>query len=154
MILRILYPILLFHVKDKMKNFLKKRKVRCVLLLVNNSFTAHRFVDSFFFVLFLFFSSSLVLLFFFSKELYDRLHGKPVIFNDEGKLVEYTDKIFLLEVNKQIHRCVCRLLSFRTKVSPLIVLFFLLFSLFFFFVLLLCSCSSSPKPIYDHVQRI
>ena len=35
------------------------------------------------------------------KALYDNLHGKPVIFNDEGKLVEYTDEIFLLEVNKQ-----------------------------------------------------
>jgi hypothetical protein len=37
------------------------------------------------------------------KELYDRLHGKPVIFNDEGKLVEYTDEIFLIEVSKQSH---------------------------------------------------
>jgi|TARA_B100000795_G_scaffold269731_1_gene260103 hypothetical protein len=33
--------------------------------------------------------------------LYDKLHGKAVIFNDEGKLVEYTDEIFLIEVKKQ-----------------------------------------------------
>jgi hypothetical protein len=35
------------------------------------------------------------------KELYDRLHGKPVIFNDEGKLVEYTDTIYAIEVAKK-----------------------------------------------------
>ena len=35
------------------------------------------------------------------KALYDEFHGKPVIFNDEGRLVEYTDEIFLIEVNKQ-----------------------------------------------------
>jgi len=34
-------------------------------------------------------------------KLYNELHGKPVIFNDEGKLVEYTDEIFLLEVVKR-----------------------------------------------------
>ena len=34
------------------------------------------------------------------KKLYDELHGKPVIFNDEGHLIEYTDRIFLLEVKK------------------------------------------------------
>ena len=34
------------------------------------------------------------------KKLYDELHGKPVIFNDEGQLVEYTDRIFLSEVKK------------------------------------------------------
>ena len=33
----------------------------------------------------------------------DPLHGKPVIFNDEGKLVEYTDRIFLIEVDKNPH---------------------------------------------------
>ena len=33
--------------------------------------------------------------------MYDKLHGKAVIFNDEGKLVEYTDEIFLIEVKKQ-----------------------------------------------------
>jgi hypothetical protein len=31
------------------------------------------------------------------------LHGTPVIFNDEGKLVEYTDRIFLIEVDKNPH---------------------------------------------------
>ena len=33
--------------------------------------------------------------------MYDQLHGKAVIFNDEGKLVEYTDEVFLIEVKKQ-----------------------------------------------------
>jgi len=35
------------------------------------------------------------------KKLYDELHGKHVIFNDDGVLVEYTDEIFLLEVQKK-----------------------------------------------------
>ena len=35
------------------------------------------------------------------KELYDRLHGKPVIFDDEGHLVEFSDKMFVSEVRKQ-----------------------------------------------------
>jgi hypothetical protein len=35
------------------------------------------------------------------KKLYDELHGKPVIFDDEGHLVEFTDKMFVNEVRKQ-----------------------------------------------------
>ena len=37
------------------------------------------------------------------KEMYDKLHGKAVVYDDNGKLVEYTNKIFLMEVRKNRH---------------------------------------------------
>ena len=54
------------------------------------------------------------------KKLYDELHGKAVIFNDEGHLVEFTDKMFVSEVHKQKDKSYASLYSgFELEVGAL-----------------------------------
>ena len=79
------------------------------------------------------------------KKLYDELHGKPVIFNDEGKLVEYTDEIFLLEVQKQSHSPFTTMYKGFERTWANYKIYIMNLKLFQIFVMTLATCDILAK---------